>query len=66
MACIVTLMGSVLGFFAAITALVMFQVPFLTALAIWSVTGIAGVAFGLILATTAPLQDADLASQELA
>jgi uncharacterized membrane protein HdeD (DUF308 family) len=66
MACILSLMGSVVGFVAATIALALFQVPFITAIAIWSATGIALVALGLALAAMAPRHDADIGSQELA
>jgi cadmium resistance protein CadD (predicted permease) len=66
MACILTLMGSVLGFFSALVALLLFQVPFMTALAIWGLVGFACVALGLTLAMAPAAQDDQLASQELA
>ncbi len=66
MACILTLMGSVLGCVTAIIALVLFQVPFLTALAIWSISGIACVAIGLALAAGPRPQADHNAAQELA
>lgn len=66
MACILTLMGSVLGFITAMAALVLFQVPVIAALAIWSGTGLACVGLGLALAATPRTAPDDLASQELA
>jgi cadmium resistance protein CadD (predicted permease) len=66
MACILTLMGSVLGFVVGVTALILFDVPFIVALAIWSVTGVACVLLGLGMAVTAAAEQADAASQELA
>jgi uncharacterized membrane protein YjfL (UPF0719 family) len=66
MACILSLMGSVLGFVLAMAALVLFQVPLITAFLIWSATGIACLALGLALATIAAPPRADIASQELA
>jgi hypothetical protein len=66
MACILTLMGSVLGFVAAITALVLFQISFATALIIWTCVGIACVIAGLVLAhVPQPQQDA-MGPEELA
>jgi hypothetical protein len=66
MACIVTLMGSVLGFVAGIAALVLFQVPFGTALLIWTGAGVGCVALGLVLASAPHSHDDAEPVQELA
>jgi hypothetical protein len=66
MTCILTLMGSILGFAVAVTALVLFDVPFIAALAIWSATGVACVMLGLAMAMSAAAEPAEAPSQELA
>ncbi len=66
MACILTLMGSVLGFVLATAALVLFQVPFVVALAVWVGAGVACVALGLALALSTKPEDAEVGAQELA
>jgi dolichol kinase len=66
MACILTLMGSIVGFVAGLTALVLFQAPLLAALGIWAAVGVAGVALGLVFAEPAKPQDDAIGPQELA
>ncbi len=47
MACILTLTGSVIGLSLALVLFFVFQTPVLTALAIWSLAGMAVLALGL-------------------
>jgi hypothetical protein len=65
MATILTIIGGTAGFLAALTALIFFSAPLLSALAIWAGTGLAIVILGLTRALL-PHSAADQPAQELA
>ena len=66
MACVMILMGNVLGFVAAISSMVAFNVSVLSAVAVWSGAGCVFVLIGLAVTMLPSGEDAVSTAQELA